>query len=75
MGYQTDNVLKNTGQDWSKSTGVLSIWLLGMMKASDQNTVLIPYQKGQEAAINSAYFGQIPADRLIKKEGMLYFKA
>ena len=75
VGYQTDNVLKNTGQDWSKSTGVLSIWLLGMMKASDQNTILIPYQKGQEAAINAAYFGQIPADRLIKKDGMLYFKA
>ncbi|MHA8088257.1 DUF6786 family protein [Aquirufa sp. Wall-65K1] len=75
VGYQTDNVLKNTGKDWNKESGVLSIWLLGMMKASDQNTILIPYQKGQEAAINDAYFGQIPADRLIKKEGMLYFKA
>ncbi|RXK48957.1 DUF6786 family protein [Aquirufa rosea] len=75
VGYQTDNTLKNTGADWNKSTGVLSIWLLGMMKASEQNTILIPYQKGKEAAINDAYFGKIPADRLIKKDGMLYFKA
>jgi len=76
VAYQTENKLTNIGEsDWSKTSGLLSIWLLGMLKASDQNTVIIPYQKGQESGINDAYFGKIPSDRLVKKEGILFFKA
>lgn len=76
VGYQTENILTNIGsEDWKKETGVLSIWLLGMMKASPQNTVIIPYQIGREDAINDSYFGKVPPDRLIKKDGLLFFKA
>lgn len=76
VGYQTKNALKNTGtEDWDKSKGVLSIWLLGMMKASPQNTIIIPYQSGKADEINDAYFGKIPAERLVKKDDVLFFKA
>ncbi len=76
VGYQTKNVLKNIGTaDWDKSKGVLSIWLLGMMKASPQNTIIIPYQSGKADQINDSYFGKIPAERLIKKDDILFFKA
>ena len=76
VGYQTTNALKNiSSTDWDKSTGVLSIWLLGMMKASPKNTVIIPYQSGKAAEINDAYFGKISPERLIKKDNILFFKA
>jgi hypothetical protein len=76
VGYQTKNILKNTGtEDWDKSKGVLSIWLLGMMKASPKNTIIIPYQSGKADQINDSYFGKISADRLVKKENILFFKA
>lgn len=76
VAYQTENYLTNIGeQDWKKENGLLSIWLLGMLKASDQNTILIPYKMGQEAFINDAYFGKIDSTRLKKKDGILYFKA
>lgn len=76
VAYQSENILTNIGiQDWSKKSGLLSIWLLGMLNASDQNTIIIPYQKGKESFINDAYFGKVPADRLIMKDGLLYFKA
>lgn len=76
VGYQTKNALKNTGtEDWDKSKGVLSIWLLGMMKASPQNTIIIPYQSGKADEINDAYFGKISAERLVKKDDVLFFKA
>ncbi|UTA69526.1 DUF6786 family protein [Emticicia sp. 21SJ11W-3] len=76
VGYQTTNALTNTGaEDWDKSKGVLSIWLLGMMKASPQNTIIIPYQSGKAELINDSYFGKIPAGRLVKKEDILFFKA
>jgi hypothetical protein len=76
VAYQSENRLTNIGdKDWSKSTGLLSIWLLGMLKASDRNTIIIPYQKGKEQYINDAYFGKVPSDRLMMKDGILYFKA
>lgn len=76
VGYQTRNILKNTGaDDWDKSKGVLSIWLLGMMKASAQNTIIIPYQAGKASDINDSYFGKISPERLVKKDDVLFFKA
>jgi hypothetical protein len=75
VAYQSENTLTNIGkEDWKKENGLLSIWLLGMLNASDQNTILIPYKKGQEAYINDAYFGKIDSNRLKKKDGILYFK-
>jgi hypothetical protein len=76
VGYETVNDLKNTGTaDWDKSKGVLSIWLLGMMNASPNNTVIIPFKNGKADQINDAYFGKIAADRLAKKDSVLFFKA
>lgn len=76
VAYQTRNVVKNTGtEDWDKSKGVLSVWLLGMMKASPQNTIVIPYQSGKADEINDSYFGKVPTDRLVKKDNILFFKA
>lgn len=75
VAYQSENTLTNIGKEhWKKENGLLSIWLLGMLNASDQNTIIIPYKKGQEAYINDAYFGKIDASRLKKKDGILYFK-
>lgn len=76
VGYQTVNDLKNIGStDWDKTKGVLSIWLLGMMNASPNNTIIIPFKKGMGSKINDAYFGKIPADRFKKLDSVLLFKA
>lgn len=75
VGYESDNKVSNTGQeDWDKSKGVLSIWLLGMLKASPAQVVMLPYKAGGSAQVNDAYFGKIAADRLIKKDSVLFFK-
>ncbi len=76
VGYQTINEVKNIGNfDWEKSKGVLSIWLLGMMNASPNNTIIIPFKKGMADKINDAYFGKISSARLKKKDSVLFFKA
>ena len=76
VGYQTMNDVKNIGTaDWDKSKGVLSIWLLGMMNASPDNTIIIPFKKGMGNKINDAYFGKIQSDRLKKLDSVLLFKA
>ncbi len=76
VGYQTINDVKNIGvNDWEKSKGVLSIWLLGMMNASPNNTIIIPFKNGMGSKINDAYFGKIQADRFKKLDSVLLFKA
>ncbi|PWT76032.1 MAG: hypothetical protein C5B59_07445 [Bacteroidetes bacterium] len=78
VAYQTVNQLKNIGSsDWKKESGLLSIWLLGMMNPSDQTKVIIPFKPGANVRsyITDNYFGAIPADRLQVKDSVLYFRA
>jgi len=39
---------------------------------------VIPYRQGPDAelgaVVNDAYFGKVPADRLLTKDGLIYFK-
>jgi len=78
VAFQSDNTVTNTGTTaWTKNTGLLSIWILGMFNPSPATTIVIPFKPGPEAelgpAVNDAYFGKVPADRLIVKEGVLFF--
>jgi hypothetical protein len=77
VGYETSNQLKNTGsQNWEKETGLLSIWLLGMYNPSDEVTIIIPYKTEVESdyILKDDYFGKIPSDRLVIKNGIAFFK-
>ena len=78
VAFQSDNTVTNTGTNpWTKDTGLLSIWILGMFNPSPATTIVIPFKPGPEAelgpAVNDAYFGKVPADRLIVKDGVLFF--
>ncbi|MGE0019579.1 MAG: DUF6786 family protein [Draconibacterium sp.] len=77
VGYQTVNSLTNTGTGaWKKETGLLSIWLLGMFIPSDEVTLVIPYKKEavSDYIVKDDYFGKIPADRLVVKDGFAFLK-
>ncbi len=77
VGYESDNRLQNTGTHaWTKDTGALSIWLLGMLNPSPQATVVIPYRKGDLGPIlKDDYFGKVPATRLKVSDEGIFFKA
>jgi hypothetical protein len=80
VAYESLNSVKNTGANaWTKEGGLLSIWILGMFNASPATTITIPFEKGDKAklgpVVNDAYFGKVPADRLVVKDGMIYFAA
>lgn len=77
VAYETDNQVKNTGSnEWKKETGLLSIWLLGMMTPTPETKVMIPFhaQKNARTFITDDYFGKIAADRLLVKDSVLYFR-
>lgn len=76
VGYQTDNTIKNLGQnEWTKENGLITVWMLGMFNSSPATTVFIPYEVDTVGTVvNSDYFGPMPADRMIVENDMIYFK-
>ena len=79
VAYESVNTLTNTGNNaWSKETGLLSIWILGMFNPSPETTVVIPIVEGPESAlgpkVNDAYFGKVPEDRLKVEDDRLFFR-
>jgi hypothetical protein len=80
VAYESVNRITNAGTDpWTKSTGLLSIWILGMFNASPDATVVVPFRQGPEdqlgKIVESGYFGTVPPDRLKVKDGLILFRA
>jgi hypothetical protein len=79
VGYESQSSLYNTGKvSWAKSTGLLSIWILGQFNPSPTTTIVIPFVPGSEGSlgkvVNDAYFGKVPPDRLVVKDDVLFFR-
>lgn len=79
VGYESENTLVNRGQEaWTEKGGALSVWMLAMFNPSPSGVVFIPFKKGSEAdagkIVNDDYFGKVPSDRLIVKDGILFFR-
>lgn len=80
VGFESDNRITNTGTNsWNKETGMLSIWILSMLNASEQTTVAIPYKDGDSSQLGTIvtddYFGKVPVDRIKIENGLILFKA
>jgi hypothetical protein len=79
VAYEAESKITNTGtESWKKETGLLSIWILSMFSPSPGTTIVIPFEAGAEEAlgpkVNDEYFGKVPADRLVVKDDVLFFK-
>ena len=78
VAFESTNKMTNIGDKaWEKETGLLSIWILGMFNPSPKTTIVVPFNTGPESrlgpAVNDAYFGKVPSERLIVKDGVLFF--
>jgi hypothetical protein len=78
VAFASDNTIANAGSaPWTKEKGSLSLWILGMFQPSPRTTVVVPFVPGAEKelgpVVNDAYFGKIPADRLVVGDGVLFF--
>jgi hypothetical protein len=79
VAYESQNTLINKGQSgWDEKSGALSVWMLAMFNPSTSGVVFIPFRKGTEAEagkiVNDDYFGKVPSERLIIKDGILFFR-
>lgn len=79
VAYRTTNTIRNVGTvAWTRETGALSLWMLGMYPPSPGTVMAVPYRVGAEAelgpVVNADYFGRVPASRLKVADGVLFFK-
>lgn len=79
VAYSTENRITNRNDfAWNEETGTVCIWMLDMFNPSGAAVTIIPYHTGREeelgTVVTSDYFGEIPADRLVDKEGLLFFR-
>ncbi|MEO7272646.1 MAG: DUF6786 family protein [Vicinamibacterales bacterium] len=80
VAFASANTVTNAGaQAWTARSGLLSIWILGQFLPTPATTVAIPFHAGDAKAlgpvVNDAYFGRVPADRLVTKDDAILFKA
>jgi hypothetical protein len=68
VGYETVNTIANRGAPMTRRKGLVSIWMLGMLNASPETVVIVPYKPGDEhrlgPPVKSDYFGHVPPERL-----------
>jgi len=68
VAYETVNRIVNTGEPWTKEGGLVSIWILGQLRAGEQTVIVMPYRDGlvldRGPAVTSDYFGVIGPERL-----------
>jgi hypothetical protein len=70
VAFETVNRVTNAGsRPWTRETGLLSIWILGMYNPSPDTRVVVPFDPGAGGPIvNDAYFGKVPAERLAVRD-------
>jgi hypothetical protein len=66
VAFESVNRITNAGtRAWTRDTGLLSVWILGMYAPAADARILVPFDPdGSGPIVNDAYFGAIPADRL-----------
>jgi len=80
VAFESSNTVANAGgAPWQPESGLVSVWILGMMNPSPQTTIVIPFAPGPEAElgpiVNDSYFGKVPPDRLVVRAPMIFFRA
>jgi hypothetical protein len=79
VAFESSNTVTNAGSaQWQPESGLVSVWILGMFTPSRETTIALPFAPGPESAlgpiVNDAYFGKVPADRLIVRGSVIYFR-
>jgi hypothetical protein len=65
IAYESVNKITNTGKNaWTRDSGLLSIWILGMFQPAPDARIVVPFNKASGDVVNDRYFGKVPSDRL-----------
>ena len=79
VAFESSNTVRNAGsRSWDRKSGTVSIWILAQLSPSPATTIVLPISAGSAAALGAPvkddYFGKVPADRLVVKESVVFFR-
>jgi hypothetical protein len=79
VAFESSNTVTNAGSaEWKPETGLVSVWILGMFNPSTDTTIVLPFTPGPESTlgpiVNDAYFGKVPAGRLVIAPSAVFFR-
>jgi hypothetical protein len=76
VAFESSNSVTNAGSaEWRPESGLVSVWILGQFNPSPDTTIAIPYQPASVGpVVNDAYFGKVPADRLVVTPSVVLFR-
>ena len=76
VAFESSNTVRNAGsRSWDRKSGTVSIWILAQLSPSPATTIVLPISAGSAAApVKDDYFGKVPADRLVVKESVVFFR-
>jgi len=79
VAFESSNTIANAGSAaWQAQSGLVSVWILGQFNPSPLTTIAIPFEPGPESErgpiVNDAYFGKVPANRLVVANAVVFFK-
>jgi len=74
VAYKSENIIKNTGKnEWDKTNGALSIWMLSMLPANDSTIVIIPIKQNINGEVRD-YLQNLNKERLLSIDQNVLFK-
>ena len=79
VAFESSNTVTNAGSaEWEPLSGLVSVWILGMFNPSPDTTIVLPFTPDPESTlgpiVNDAYFGKVPADRLVIRPSAVFFR-
>lgn len=79
VAFESSNTVTNVGSArWQPQSGLVSVWILGMFNPSPETTIALPFTPGPESTlgpiVNTAYFGDVPSNRLIVRTSAVFFR-
>lgn len=73
VGHQSRSTLSNSSEKaWSRDTGLISLWSLGVFPPGPRTVVILPL--ADEQAEVTQYWSEVDADRLRVKQGVAYYR-
>jgi len=79
VAFETVNRITNQGEPWTRPSGLISVWMLGMLNSSPKSVIIVPYRPGDDAqfgaAVRADYFGALGPDRLKVLPKAVLFRA
>jgi hypothetical protein len=75
VGFQSNNTIKNVGEDWQQENGLIAPWILGMFQGNDESVAIFPFKESEEDTLEvSTYLNPLNQDRLKEVDHTICYK-